>query len=233
MADKFEEVTGKLALVALHKTPVVNIITEIVESFLPETPDERLKEAIEAEARERVAHLQAKVERIEKELEAQGARLDDLGPMRTVNVAREYVQGCAEAHSEEKKEALTIAAARQFDPRFGQQYVRAHWLALLGELSDIEIMAILWMAGFPARTEFEFPNEYRESEQIKVHLRSRKVDLVELPETQRVAFVDVLTRLKADGRFVYTSTGFFGVTDAGRQLAAFASEGPTPAHPSG
>jgi hypothetical protein len=141
MADRFEEVTGKLALVAVKQVPMLGVIVEAVEALLPPNADERLKAAIAEDMGDTLIKLQQKVEQLAARLESNGQKLDDLGPIRTVHVARDVAESTAQARSPEKREAVLNAAARQFDPNLSAS-ARAHWLAVVRQLSDIEIAAI-------------------------------------------------------------------------------------------
>jgi hypothetical protein len=144
--DTIDNMTGKLAAIAVGQVPILSVVVEAAKAFLPEGADGRLKEAVAVDFRDKVARLEARVEQLAKELEAVGLRLEELGAVRTVAVVRAFAEAVGAAQSDEKVDALISAAARQFDPRRGPESARAYWLARAGALADIEVRAILLLS---------------------------------------------------------------------------------------
>lgn len=143
MADKVEKVAGALVHAGVRRIPVLAFIEDAVKPLLPAGADERLRAALEAEAREDVVRLQQRVQALEAQLQSQGKQLDDLGMKRTVAVAREVAEGVAAAYGEPKVDAVLNAGARQFDPRMGRQESRKYWLDRALNLTDMESRALL------------------------------------------------------------------------------------------
>jgi hypothetical protein len=223
MADWFDEVPKKLALVALHKTPVINVITELVESFIPATPDERLNAAIVQEEANRVVRLEDRVFNLEAVLAAGGMKLDDLGPTHTTHVAREFVQGTLETRSEEKVEALTNAAARQFDPRL-ERSVRAHWLSRVRRVSDIELALVALLARYPRDTQFKWSTKG-----IHVYSMPDGIELpaIELPESTRIAHLEAAAQLRdqpSEHRLMVVGVKGFMLSPSAYQVVRFSSD---------
>lgn len=87
--------------------------------------------------------LQRRVGIIEEQLREHGQKLEELGPIRTVVLARTIIASVRDAYvSDIKREALNNAAARQFDPRFGSQEGRKYWFDQASRLTDIEIKVL-------------------------------------------------------------------------------------------
>ena len=146
MADRVEEVAGKLAKIGISQIPVVGLVAQVVDAFLPPGADARLKVAVESELQEDVLRLQARVEKLELELGKQGKRLDELGAVRTVRLGSEVLRDVTAAGSRIKQNALINAAAHQFDPTVGGEATRKFWYDVLREMSDIQIFAFRLVA---------------------------------------------------------------------------------------
>jgi hypothetical protein len=145
MTDKFEEAAGKLARIGVSQIPVVGLLAEVVEAFLPPGADARLREAVENDLHESVRLLQKRVEELAEELQRQGLKLEQLGAARTIKVFRDFVAARTGADSPEQIDALINATAGQFDPRLGAPATRAYWLGVVRELSPIRIMLLRLM----------------------------------------------------------------------------------------
>lgn len=150
MADRIDEVGGKLAKVGvgqlLNQVPMLGIIVETVNAFLPPNADERLKAAIEADLSETVRLLNSKVEVLASKLEAQGKKLDELGAVQTVVLTRAVAQSTTEAKTRQKRNAVLNAAARQFDPTRGDAAARQYWLGRVRSLPEVDLAFLLFVA---------------------------------------------------------------------------------------
>jgi hypothetical protein len=91
---------------------------------------------------EQVTRLTERIGKIEERLEAEGRSSEPLDTIRANVVFSEFAKGVSEAATPAKRAALVNAAARQFDPDFGEPSVRAHWLRRVRSLSDLEIRVL-------------------------------------------------------------------------------------------
>jgi len=143
-SDGFEEVAGKLALVVLRKVPVANVLVDAVQSFLPNA-NEKLRKAMLDETVDAVLELESKVARIDAQLGEIGRQLDELGAVRTVLLAQDVASSATSARTKGKREAVLNAAARQFDPRKGDEAAREYWLQRVRALPETELALLLFL----------------------------------------------------------------------------------------
>jgi hypothetical protein len=142
VSDKFEEGAGKLASIGISQIPVVGLIAQVAQAFLPPGADERLKKAIQDDLESRVVRLQARIDELAKELAAQGKVLAELGAVRTAMLFREFAEASTRSGSSEKSDALICAAARQFDPNMGSDAFRRFWYDVVVALTDVEVALV-------------------------------------------------------------------------------------------
>lgn len=197
MTDEIERAVGHIAHVSLRRLPVLAMIEDAVKPFLPAGADERLRAAVEADAREAFVRLQQRVDVLEGLLGKDGHRLDDLGAKRTVAVAQEVAKGVAEAYGEPKIDAMLNAGARQFDPRMGPQEIRKYWLDRVTQLLDIEVRVLLLLKEHQPIMYFEEADRMLWGEQRQA---------ADLPDEDRVALGTVLNQLVSRGDLVSTTS---------------------------
>jgi hypothetical protein len=84
-----------------------------------------------------------------REIDVRVKRLEDAGVKeeRPVTAKDElysdFVQDLSRAQTDLRREALTNAAAQQFDPRMGSQAVRKYFFDRAAELTDVETLVVL------------------------------------------------------------------------------------------
>lgn len=136
------DAAGKLAVLGFEQLPGGSLVTGMVRMFLPPNADERLRQAIEEDASNQLIDLQTRVSIIEKQLATEGKKLDQPGAIRTTMLAHRMAEAFGSAYSDVKRDAVANAAARQFDPRMGEQGARKYWFDRVAQLSDLQVWAL-------------------------------------------------------------------------------------------
>jgi hypothetical protein len=235
MGDAFGDKTGELLVLGAKQVPVLSVVVELAETFLPKGADPRLREALEADFRDKVARLEARVERLEKQRAAEGKPLDELGVSRTVTIAREFLSASAGATSG-KVDALVNGAARQFDPDAGLPSVREYWLRRVRELPDmeLEVVRLLHKHGrlavngalfsvTPSADGIRLGNPFgssRRADIVAIEVTALRMSKGSEPE-QLLLREHAQVALKMNGQYENFTTSLFGLTPSGEELAAF------------
>jgi len=111
------------------------------------TQNDRAAFALEVpQLTEQVTRLTERIAKIEERLAANDQPPEPLDTIRANVVFSEFAKGVSEAATPAKRAALVNAAARQFDPEFGEPAVRGHWLNRVRSLSDLEIRVLALIA---------------------------------------------------------------------------------------
>lgn len=145
MADKFDEVVGKGAELAVgHIAGMVGLspVLEAFKVFIPDGANARFQKAVDEDAKNLVYELDRRLRIVEEQLRREGKKLDEFGGIRTMMIMKSLVHAFGNTFSDVKQDALVTATVRQFDSRFGGQETRKHWLDRIAALSDLEIRII-------------------------------------------------------------------------------------------
>ena len=104
-------------------------------------------EAVEEEAKkiweEVIVEHEQRITALEEEIRKEGSEPEYPLATQIDQWNYEVFVALATAHSDEKREALKLLAARQIDPRLGSKATRRYWWELLCSLTDIQVAAIL------------------------------------------------------------------------------------------
>ncbi len=135
------DIVKGLAAAGLSFLPGAGQVAAFVEVAYPNA-DKEWKALATSEYQDMVHGLQERVNRLEEALAKHGKRLDDLGPLRTRRLVVDWAEAVREAEGETKRNSVSNAAARQFDPDWHTVDVRKYWFDQVTQLSDLEVRAI-------------------------------------------------------------------------------------------
>lgn len=134
VADKFD----KTLLLALEKTvPGLRTGRELV-SLLVGDNDAALERAVVEDVQDAVLRLECEIKALAAELEAQGKELADIRAIQKQGLLRDMLADLVEARTQERRSALIVTTARQFDSRLSEA-ARRYWKNLALSLDDGEM----------------------------------------------------------------------------------------------
>jgi hypothetical protein len=232
VADAFDETVGKLAKLGVTQIPILGLVAEAFREFLPPGADERLRQAINEDAERQLEDLQRRVCIIEEQLHADGQTLDEIGPIRTVTLARTVIASVRDEYvGDVKREAVNNATARQFDPRFGSQEARKYWLDVVLALTDVEIKVVqLLRQHGELKSDLDGKLYFKEKQSV-------------LPDADQISLGATVIQMGLNSRkdpalVQPTTSGAFKLTAPGYMLSGFTSPiqpqtGAEPESPSG
>jgi hypothetical protein len=109
-------------------------------------PNETLRTEVFSQLQDHVARLQAAVDELDARLQQQGRKVDELDAIARGRITEQFLQSMIKSTSPRRREVLTWATARLFDPSVGPFGQRTFWLETIERLSGAELETLQQMS---------------------------------------------------------------------------------------
>jgi hypothetical protein len=144
--ERFEKLTSTLVVEGVKTfVPGAGLLIAAGRALLGDS-NETLRAEVFGQLQDHVARLQAAVDELEARLQSQGRKIDELDPIARGRITEEFLQSMVKSTSPSRRDALTWATARLFDPSVGPFGQRKFWLEIIQNLSEPELETLQVMS---------------------------------------------------------------------------------------